>query len=151
MMAILQLHRAERGVSLMETLVALFILSAVGVAVIAGVYTTVKANEVARTQITAESLARTELEYISSQPFSTGWTSYTSPPPTVHPSCPVGWDTAHTMPTGYTGYSITISPSELVLGTDPGGTMSNKQKITAVVSYNGGQVISISTYLAERK
>jgi len=149
-MVILRVHRSERGVSLMETLIALFILAVVGVAVIAGIFTTVKANEVARTQITAESLARTELEYVSSQPISTNWTSYTLTSPTIYPTYPAGWDPTHTMPQGYTGYSITVTPSELVTGTDPSGQMSRKQKITTVVTYNGGQV-SMSTYLAERK
>lgn len=148
---VVRVQRSERGVSLMETLVALFILSVVGVAVIAGIYTTVKANELVRTRITAESLARTELEYVSSQPMRTEaeWTSgYTLP--ATNPTYPPGWDATHTMPTGYVGYSITVTPSETVTGDDADAQMSTKQKITAVVTYNTVEVFSINMYLAER-
>jgi type II secretory pathway pseudopilin PulG len=146
----MRMLRSERGVSLMETLVALFILSVVGVAVIAGVYTTVLSNETARTKITAESLARTELEYVSSQPISKDWTSYTLTSPTIYPTYPAGWDPAHTMPQGYSGYSIKVT----LIGTETGsdGKKSSKQKITADVYYNvTTKVFSMSTYLAERK
>ena len=125
-MADLQVHRSERGISLMETLVALFILAVVCVTVLAGVYTTIKGNDVARKRITATALARTELEFVLSQPYRTGWT-YTLTSPTDHPSYPTGWDASHTMPQGYTNYSITVTASNIV----PGSTGSSRQTITA--------------------
>jgi len=139
-----RVQRTERGVSLIETLVALFILSVVGVAAIAGIYTTVKSNEVARTQITAESLARTELEFVSSQPYVTTALDYTLTLPTDHPSYPTGWDQTHTMPEGYTNYSIRVYAGDNVPGEE-----SSIRKITADVFYNTTKVLGISTYLSE--
>jgi len=141
MMANLRMHRSERGVSLAEVLVALVILAFVGVAVIAGVFTSIKSNETARTRISAESLARSEIEFVYSQPYvATNWT-YILPD---NPSYPAGWDATHSMPEGYAGYLITVSASE-----NNSGTKSSKQKITAAVSYNGSPVLTIVTYQAQ--
>ena len=56
----------ERGVSLAEALVAVAILGFVGVTLVAGIYTTIQGNTIARINMTAESLARYELEYVRS-------------------------------------------------------------------------------------
>ena len=147
MNVLLKACRSGRGVSLMETLVALFILSVVGVAVIAGIQTTVLANELARTKISAESLARTELEYVNSQPYETGTLDYTLP---GSPTYPAGWDTAHAMPAGYSGYSVHVYADANIAG-----DKSSMRKVTAVVGYDNGsgtrEVLRISMYQAEIK
>ena len=147
-----RVHRSERGVSLMEALVALFILSVLGVAIIGGVFTTVKANETARTRITAESLARGELEYVISENYSRiylnelfpdpGWSYTLSESGESYPR----WDPAHNgLPWDYPGYTITVSSEEL-----PDGI----QMITAAVRYIYGpepdkDIMTIVTYLAD--
>jgi Tfp pilus assembly protein PilV len=137
---LLWVRRSERGASLMETVTALSILSFVGLAAIAGVFTSVKSNDMARTRISAESLARSEIEYISRQPYVTAAIDYTLP---TSPTYPAEWDTtAHAMPEGYTGYSIRVSSSG-VYG------QSSIQKVAAVVSYMDGKVLTIETYRAQ--
>lgn len=143
---ILRVHRSERGVSLIEMLVALFILSVVAVAIIAGVFTTVKGNDLNRTRITAESLARTELEYVSSQPFRTNW-NYALPD--ASPSYPSGWVAPLTVPIDYSnGYSITVAASDNITTGTKG---SSKQKIEVNVKYvhsadPNNPILTIVTY-----
>jgi type II secretory pathway pseudopilin PulG len=142
----LRLPLSERGVSLVETLVALFILGIVGVAIIAGAFTSIIGSSLTRTRLTAESLARIELEYVSSQPFKTSW-SYSLPGGA--PSYPSGWRAPLTFPVDYSnGYSITVAASEAVV---TGKGTSSKQKITAEVRYNksptpNSPVVTIVTY-----
>ena len=137
-----RVHRSERGATLMETVTALSILSFVSLAAIAGVFTSIKSNEMARTHIAAESLARSELEYISRQPYVTAALDYTLASPSDSPAYPGGWDTTHTMPAGYTGYSIRVSSSAVY-------DKSSIQKIAAVVSYRDDEVLTIETYRAQ--
>jgi len=138
----LSVRRSEQGVTLAEVLVALLILGFVGVAVIAGVFTTVKNNETARTRITAESLARSELEYVNSQAYTTLYPG-TPTPLSWNYTLPGGsprWDPLHTgLPWDYTGYVITVSSVE---------KDTEIQTITALVRYNGGDVLKIDTYRA---
>jgi len=135
----------QQGVSLLEVLVALFILAVIGVAVIAGVFTSIKGTDLTRTRITAESLARTELEYVFSQPYRTGW-SYELPK--VSPTYPTGWNKPASVSPDYSnGYSIKVTASTL----DTSLPTASKQKLTADVKYNKGPnpdtpILSIETY-----
>jgi Tfp pilus assembly protein PilV len=134
-MMTLIVRRSERGVTLAEVLIALFILGFVGVAVIAGVFASVKSNDTARTRITAESLARSELEFVNSQEdISQGDWSYTLPdgPPT--------WDLSHTaLPQDSAGYSIYVSSSKIV---EQVATKDRRQLITAIVSYKDDDILT---------
>jgi Tfp pilus assembly protein PilV len=125
MMMDLRVRRSERGVTLAEVLIALFILGFVGVAVIAGVFTTVKGNETARTRITAESLARSELEYVNSQNTPGDWTYVFLPP-------------------DYANYSVAVSSTTLE---EP--IVGRQQRITAVVSYKDDDILTIETWRFE--
>ena len=141
----LNVRRSERGVTLAEVLIALFILGFVGVAVIAGVFTAVKGNDTARTRITAESLARSELEYVNSQAYDTLYPGMSTPMPWEYtlPDDPPRWDALHNgLPWDYTGYEITVSSSEKATGI---------QRITAVVRDMNKDVdiLTIETYRAQ--
>lgn len=131
-------HSDYRGVSLTETLVALAILAIITAALVGGLYVSVKGNEVARTHISAEGLARYELEYVK---HSNSWSpaSWTYTLPGAAPS----WDASHnSIPGAYSGYSVTVTAALL---SSPSDT-TILQRITASVSYDGTQVISIDTY-----
>jgi len=144
----LSVRRSERGVTLAEVLIALAILGFVGVAVIAGVFTAVKGNDTARTRITAESLARSELEYINSQDYDTLYPGTPTPLAWDYtlPADPPRWDPLHTgQPWDYTGYEITVSSVEKAAGI---------QAITAAVRYvnnadPNAPVLTIETYRAK--
>jgi prepilin-type N-terminal cleavage/methylation domain-containing protein len=133
----------QQGISLAEVLVALFIVSIVAVAVTAGVGTSIKSNDMARMRISAESLARSELEYVSTQAYQANSWTYTLPGGPY----PTWWAATHeSLPAGYTGYSITVSASDNVASP---GDKSRKQKVTAVVTYSGSQVLSMATYQSQ--
>ena len=141
---IVRVNNAERGVSLTEVLVALFILSVLGVVIVSGVFTMVKSNETSRNHTSAESLVFSELEYVSSQSYvTTDWT-YTLP----EGPYPTWWATVHTsLPSGYDGYSVQVSATS---GASlPGYGSSDIQKITAVARYNGVDIFTITTYRAQ--
>lgn len=112
------------------------VLAMVAAVMLSGVYATVKSNEVAREAISAESLARSELEYVK----ATGYHS-TIPWSYTLPGTPPYWDSSHTsLPSGYSNYTVTVSA--ISLGYSP----DTIQKVTATVSYGGNQVMNISTY-----
>lgn len=143
----MRVHRSERGVSLMEVLVGLFILSVVGAAVISGVFVAVQGNSVSRTHILAEGLARYELEYVKSVAANnwTGITNQTGIPYTIPSAQGPLWDISHkSLPSGYEGYTIIITISSAGVGYD-----GNIRKVDAVVSYGGNNVITIDTYVVK--
>ena len=144
---IVRVHRSERGVSLIEMLIALFILAVVGAAVIAGILVALKSNEMSRTRILSEGLARYELEYVKDV-CAENWTvapwSYTVPGPPAPP-----WDAAHTsVPSIYNGYSVTVT-SALLSGA-PYNSDNLTQKISAAVSHQGTPVLDIDTYIVPK-
>jgi type II secretory pathway pseudopilin PulG len=129
---------SESGISLTETLVAMAIVGFVAAVFVGGLFVSIKGNELSRNRISAESLARSELEYVKASPYQTAWWSYTLP------GSPPWWDANHNaLPTGYQDYSVTVSADTL------SGYDSNIQKITAVVSYKGSQIFSIIAYKAK--
>ncbi|MGA2158356.1 MAG: type II secretion system protein [Dehalococcoidia bacterium] len=135
----------ERGVSLTEALVALAILGFVGVTLVAGIYTTIQGNTIARINMSAESLARYELEYVKS--VSDNWTNITKATAPWHYTLPGGpypaWDSSHnSLPSGYTGYTITVNGN--VLG---GSYDTNIQQVTATVTYSSKQEAQIAEYI----
>jgi len=59
----------ERGVSLLETLVALSIVGAVAAVFLAGLSTSSKAVIVSQERVNAESLAKSQMEYVKAQAY----------------------------------------------------------------------------------
>ena len=110
-----------KGFTLIEVLIALAILAIVAVAFLTALTTASTALILADERTTAESLARSELEYVKSQPFSTPcpvspWSyeasSSVGESPSPHepdaqnqPS----WWTGHTLPNEYGGYSVIVT------------------------------------------
>jgi len=140
----------QQGVSLVEVLVALFILSVVGVAILSGLYVNVKSTGVTRENILAEGLAQSELEYVKSVSASnwTGITNQTNIPYTIPSAQGPLWDTSHkTLPSGYEGYTVlvTIGSAGAAYGSD-----SNIRKVNASVSYQGSPAISIDAYVVKQ-
>jgi type II secretory pathway pseudopilin PulG len=139
----------ERGVSLAEALVAVAILGFVGVTLVAGIYTTIQGNNMVRTNMLAEGLARYELEYVKS--VSDNWTNFTTSnsPPWSY-TIPGGpypkWDSSHNaLPTGYTGYTVTVQGA--LLTALPYNSDTGIEQVTATVTYNGTQQAQIAEYV----
>ncbi len=64
-----KLGGGESGVTLIETLVALAVLGLIAVVFLSGLATAARATLIADEQATAESLARSEIEYVKSQDY----------------------------------------------------------------------------------
>ena len=137
----------ERGVSLTECLVAVFILGFVGVTLVAGIYTTIQGDNITRTNMTAESLARYELEYVKA--VSDNWTNITkatTPWSYTLPGSYPAWDSTHnSLPSGYTGYTVTVQG--VLLSASPYSNDTNIEQVTATAKYNGKQKAQIAEYI----
>ena len=119
----------ELGATLTETVVALAILSIVAVTFLSGLATTSTATIIANEQATAESLARSQMEYVKNYAYQYAASEYP-----VDPSLniPVGW-------------SVPPPVVELVHATDDG-----LQKVTVTAEHNGEVVISVEVYKVDR-
>ena len=120
----------ETGISLMETLVALAILGIIAAGFLSGLATTAKSSLIVDEQATAESLARSQMEYAKIVSYVYEATEYT----------------AATIPSGgdYANYSVSIS-AEPLNNPDDG-----IQKITVTVNHHDEEVITLEGYKVDR-
>ena len=124
-----RLEGNESGVTLIETLVALAILGCVAAAFLSGLATTTRASVIADEQATAESLIRSEIEYIKNYSYDYYASSY-----------PV--DPALTIPESWDIPAPVVVP---VHASDDG-----IQQVTVTAERNGKQMLSIIMYKADR-
>ena len=122
--------RSESGVTLIETLVALAIVGAIAVAFLSGLATTSKATIIADEQATAESLARSQMEWVKNADYVYSVTEY-SPA-----SLPSNKD--------YVNYSAVITAEPLHV-TDDG-----IQKITVTIKHFDKEVMKLKGYKVDR-
>ena len=133
----------ESGVTLLETLVALAILGLVAVALLSGLTTAARATIIADEQATAESLARSEIEYVKSQDYI----DYTDPGHLEYESV-----------TPPDSYSIELTPTPIDPDTglaygQTGGIFEQDdgiQKITVTVKRNNNPVLTVEDYKVDR-
>ena len=120
------LRGSSRGVTLIEVLVALVIFGIIAIVFAGGLGTASKAVFTADVRTNAESLARTQMEYVKSQEYidysESGHEDYD---PITPPE----------------GYEIAVTADELNDGL---------QKITVTVSHEGRQVITLEGYKVNR-
>jgi len=138
-------RNGERGMTLIEVLVALGILAAVAVVFLLGMTTSSKAVMVSQKSVAVDSLAKSELEYVKSLdelPYAPPseplwWYQLPGNPPT--------WDLGRTLPDGYSGYSVEVSGHSL------GGAYLPEeiQKITVTVT-RGEDTFTLEGYKVNR-
>ncbi len=121
--------KSERGFALIETLVALALLGIIAVAFLSGLATTSQAGFIANEQATAESLVRSEAEYVKNCTYQYSATQY-----------PV--DPSLTIPDSWTVPPPTV---DLVHATDDG-----IQEVTVTAERNGEEILSIKIYKTDR-
>ena len=119
----------ESGVTFIETLIALAVLGLVAVAFLGGMTTATKATIIADEQATAESLIRSELEYVRNCAYQYGVSEY-----------PV--DPLLTIPESWV---VTPPVVEPLHATDDG-----IQKVTAKVEHSGEVVLVVEDYKVDR-
>jgi type II secretory pathway pseudopilin PulG len=118
----------EQGMNLVEVLIALLILAAVGGVFLVAVSTSSKAVMVAQQQVSAEGLAKSQMESIQQQNYSVNGAAYT---------------TLTQIPAGYA-----IQFTVVLLNPQGGSTGSDQglQKITITVTHGGNTVFTLQGY-----
>jgi len=107
----MSLARSQKGLSLIEVLIAVAILGVVAVVFLSSLATSSKAIIIADERTNAESLTRSELEYVKSQPFSEASWSYivSTTGYSTDSNYPSWWDATdpdfHKLHVEYSGYS----------------------------------------------
>ena len=124
----------EAGIFLIEALVALAILGLIAVAFVGAMGTAAKGISIADEQATAESLVRSEIEYVKSQ----GYINYADPDPGEYEliATPVSYSV-----------QITAVPIDPDTGQPlPSGEDEGIQKITVTVKRNEKSILIIENY-----
>ncbi len=122
--------RRESGITLIETVVALAILGTIAVIFLSGLTTTSRAAFIFDEQVTAESLARSQMEWTQNADYVYDATQYSLTP------IPSGKD--------YINYSAAIT-AESLNNPDDG-----IQKITVTVKHFNKTVIKLQSYKVDR-
>jgi prepilin-type N-terminal cleavage/methylation domain-containing protein len=142
------LRGSSRGMTLIEVLVALALFAIIAIAFANGLGTASRAVLTGDIRTNAESLARTEMEYVKTQDYSAGNWSYvvTNLGSTCTPEeCP-SWDVStHSLSDEHTLYTVEVEAVPLDdESEDP------IQKITVTVSHEGRDVITLEGYKIDR-
>lgn len=116
----------ERGLGLVEVLVALALVSIAVVGFLSSLYTGARTVDILYERVTAENLARSQIEYIKSQSYLTAPASY------------------QTLPSLPPGFAITTQTSAIA------GRDDNIQKITVTVSRNGKTLLTLEDFKVNR-
>ena len=121
--------KSDSGFTLIETLIALAILGVVAVAILSGLTVATKATVIMDEQAIAESLVKSEIEYVKTCPYEYSVSEY-----------PV--DTALTIPTDWSMAPPSVVP---VHATDDG-----IQMVTVAAEHNGRTMLSVNIYKVDR-
>jgi len=121
--------KSDKGFAFLETVVALALLGIIATVFLSGIGTATKATVVAEEKVTAESLARSEIEYIKGCAYDPYATEY-----------PV--DPALSIPGKWTMPNPTVEPLH--------GTEDGIQKVTITVQRDGVDEFSAVIYKVDR-
>ena len=120
----------EAGVTLIEALVSLAIMGIIAAVFLSGLATTARASLISDEQATAESLARSQMEYVKALSYDPEASEYS----------------AATIPSGedYTNYSVSILAEPLNSPDD------GIQRITVTVKHYDTEVTTLQNYKVNR-
>lgn len=128
-----ELRRAQQGLSLVETLVAVVILGIAFTAILGGMSTSILTSDVHRKEATSETILRSYAEAIKD-------------PATPYVACPL--PPAYSSPVGFSapsGYAASVAavaywdPSTSTFGACPGSGDSGLQRISLQVASSDGR------------
>ena len=128
-----RLMKSEKGFSLIEVMIAIAILGIIGVVFLGGLATASKAMFVSDERATAESLARSQMEYVKNQEQEY---DYNDPQ--------LLYEQADVVSSTHSGYFISVDADPLH---DPDDGI---QKITVTVKHDGTTVITLEDYKVDR-
>jgi len=140
----MKLISGQKGQTLIEVLIAIAILGMIAVPFLTALSTSSRGIIIADERTTAESLVRTEMEYVKNSTFQLGGFSYNI---STTPDEPPPWDSSHALDSRYAGYSVNVTGVPI----DPDtGLLSPSdlhiQNITVEVYHWGEPVLTTSTY-----
>jgi len=145
----MKLITGQKGLTLIEVLIAIALLGMIAVPFLTALSTSSEGIIIADEKTTAESLVRSEMEYVKNSPYnSTGFSYDISTTPDEPPS----WDSSHALDARYAGYSVNVTG--VPIDPDTGEALSsgdkNIQNITVEVYHGNESVLTTSTYKVER-
>jgi prepilin-type N-terminal cleavage/methylation domain-containing protein len=140
--------RQEKGFSLIEVAIAIALLGIVAVAVLGALATGSRGIFIADERATAESLARTEMEYVRSQEYSTAPWDYTvTSSQRSSTDQPFWWDDdpPPLLSSNYEGYTAYVSTATLhILAGHP--IDDGIQKIIVVIKHLDEEIFTLEGY-----
>jgi len=128
-----RLMKSEKGFSLIEVMIAIALLGIIGTAFLGALSTASKAMFVADERATAESLARSQMEYVKNPDQDYDYND----PQLLYEQADVGSST-------HSGYFISVDADPLH---DPDDGI---QKITVTVKHGGDTIITLEDYKVDR-
>jgi prepilin-type N-terminal cleavage/methylation domain-containing protein len=147
----MRLITGQRGQTLLEVLIAIVILGMIAVPFLTALSVSSRAIMVADDKAAAESLIRSELEYVKDSPYNFTGFSYVIP---ATPDNPPPWDSSRiALDDCYISYSVNVTGVPISPDTGaplPPGEDLHIQKITVVVYHGNRTVLAMSTYKADR-
>ena len=132
----------EAGVGLIETIIALALLSLIAGASLSGLSTTFKAVMVSEERVIVESLAKSQLEFIQAQDYITVADYDPYDPEKCYELIDIPDDLVDM------GYDIEISPPVTIIS--PGESGFELQSLTLTIRRNGDGMLTISGYKVGR-
>ena len=116
-------REGEKGVSLIETLIAIALLGIIGSVLMSGMGGIYKTTPIASEQDIGKELAQSQIEYILQEPYAL---SYSAAP----------------IPAAYSGYTATVTTNTMRDG--------NIEKITVTIYHNGNYAFKLESYKTNR-
>jgi len=135
-----RLMKSEKGFSLIEVIIAIALLGIIGVVILGALATASKAMFVADERATAESLARSQMEYVKNQDYD-----YNDPQ---------SYEQADVESSTNSGYFISVDAPPI--DPDTGEALADPandagiQKITVTVKHGGDTVVTLEDYKVDR-
>jgi prepilin-type N-terminal cleavage/methylation domain-containing protein len=137
----MKLVSGQKGTTLIEVLIAIAILGMIAVPFLTALSTSSRALIIADERTTAESLIRSEIEYVRSQDYCNASWSYNVTSAGSTSSNPPDWFVgSHALPDNCKDYSLTVDASLIV------GEGAGIQNITVTVWRDDEVVLITSTY-----
>ena len=152
------IHKQEKGISLIETIVSLAIISIISVVFMTGLATNIKGQVVQDEGAVSEAIVVGQIEYIKTQPFSTNEWSYTISTSSRNSTQQPSWwddDNPPLLENDYTEYYIVVTAEDFDADGDnlleiPGDDDSVR-KITTSVYNNQNELLLALTVIKSNR
>ena len=144
----MKLVTGQKGMTLIEVLIAIAILGMIAVPFLTALSTSSRALIIADERTTAESLVRSEMEYVKNCTYNPTGFSYQIPPAADN----TPWGGLHDLDSYYidAGYSVNVTGVPIDPDTGDPHTDLHIQNITVKVYHGAKLVLTTSTYKVAR-